>query len=231
MREETDAAMPVAREDEATHDCGELQEIAEAPPIVSAEPNIGDAAAETSERAEPEPDPLAEVSRRLSGLTEQAARYHERAAQREAMIDAMHVELEQLRLGERRSLLRPLLTEVCRTRDDLLRQAETLPEPFDREQAAELLRNFAGSLEFALEDNGVTTFVPEVGESFQARLHRAAGKVPTQEESLAGTIANVVSPGYHDIEADAVIGSARVAVYVMGQDDPENDERKVNADD
>jgi molecular chaperone GrpE (heat shock protein) len=130
----------------------------------------------------------------------------------------LHAELERLRLGERRSLLRPLLTEVCRVRDDLLRQAETLPDHFDRDRAADLLRSFAGSLEFALEDNGVSSFAPESGEPFEARLHRAAGKAPTSEESLVGTIATVVSPGYRDVQADTVIVTSRVIVRVIDPD-------------
>jgi molecular chaperone GrpE (heat shock protein) len=133
----------------------------------------------------------------------------------------MHGELEQLRRGERRSLLRPVVTEVCRLRDDLLRQADTLPADFDQKRAADLLRSYADSLEFTLDDNGITTFAPEAGEAFQARLHKVASKVPTRDGALVGTIAAVVSPGYRDVEADAVIAGARVVVYVADASAPE----------
>jgi molecular chaperone GrpE len=221
MGEEIEAAAPALGRDEISEAVEGLVETVDEQPLESAEPAVDDVAADLPEGVDPNPDPLAEIDRRLSELTEQAARYHERAAQRESVIDVMHAELEQLRLGERRSLLRPLLTEVSRARDDLLRQAETLPEPFDRERAAELLRSFAGSLELALEDNGVTSFLPEVGEPFQARLHRAAGKSPTHEEAMVGTVAEVVSPGYRDIDADVVIATARVVVHVADQSIPE----------
>lgn len=176
-------------------------------------------------------DPLAELGDRLAQLTEETARYHARAERREAVIDTMHAELEQLRRGERRSLLRPLVTEVCRTRDDLLRQADTLPEDFDRDRAADLLRSFAASLEYNLEDNGVDSFEPAVGEAFDAREHRVAGRSPTGDESLAGTVESVVAPGYRDTEAGTVIATARVTVYVAeagesADDDPEEGRRE-----
>jgi molecular chaperone GrpE len=167
-------------------------------------------------------DPLVQIHEQLVALTTQAERYHERAAQREALIDSMHAELGKLRLGERRSLLRPLLIEVCRVRDDLLRQASTLPENFDRERAGALLESYAGSLEVALEDYGVADFTPEPGEPFQGSLHRAAGKAPTADAALVGTIASVVSPGYRELEADAVISAARVVVHVADETVREN---------
>lgn len=189
--------------------------------VSSGSPADTSSSEDVAEAAADQPDPLAEIRDQLAQLTEQTTKHHERASQRESVIDNMHSELEQLRRGERRSLLRPLVTEVCRLRDDLLRQADTLPADFDQQRAADLLRSYADSLEFTLEDNGITTFAPEIGEPFQARLHRVASKAPTRDSALVGTIAGVASPGYRDIEADAVVASARVVVHVADESERE----------
>jgi len=103
-------------------------------------------------------------------------RYHARAEQREGVIDHLHAEVDRLRRGERRGLLRPLLVEICRLRNDLLRQAEDLPADFDAGRARLLLRSYADSVELALEDSGVATFAPEQGDQFEPRLHRRSNR-------------------------------------------------------
>lgn len=184
--------------------------------------DTGDALPPESEPAtvqEPEAasDPLDEVKEQLLQILSETEKYNTRAAQREGVIDSMHAELEGLRHGERRSLLRPLVSEVCRLRDDILRQADALPDPFDASKTADLLRSYADSLEFALEDNGISSYAPKVGDAYEVRLHRASGKTPTTDASLAGTIATVVSPGYRDIEAETVIAAARVTVFTLDE--------------
>jgi molecular chaperone GrpE len=171
--------------------------------------------AETTAEEPGSPDTQSRVQAQLADILEETKKYNARAAQRESVIDSMHGELERLRRGERRSLLRPLVTEACRLRDDLLRQADTLPEAFDATQAATLLRSYADSLELALEDNGVTSFAPNVGDAFEPRLHRAAAKTSTSDPGAVGMISAVLSPGYRDVEAELVMTPARVAVYAL----------------
>src|SRR5690348_14962183 len=103
---------------------------------------------------------LAELSAAVRDLAGAAERYHDRAAQREGVIDYLRSELETLRRGERRGMLRPLLTEMCRLRNDLLRQAATLPADYDAERAAKLLVSFAETVDLALENNGVASYAP-----------------------------------------------------------------------
>lgn len=157
------------------------------------------------------------IAATLDELVDASHGYHARAQRREAVIDTMHAELEGLRRGERRSLLRPLLTDVCRMRDDLLRQADQLPAVFDAERAAGLLRSYADSLEIAIQDNGVTTYQPEPGERFEPRSHRGVGKMPTTDPTLVGRIATVQAAGYRDIETGLAITTARVVVYVLAE--------------
>jgi len=160
----------------------------------------------------PEPSP---VEAALVQLADDSKRYHLRASHREDVIDRMHAELEQLRRGERRSTLRPLLTEVCRLRDDLLRQAGQLPDDFDGLRASVLLRSYAESIEIALGDNGVIIYEPELNDGFEPRAQRAVGKIPSSDPALTGRIAGVRKSGYRDLETNLPIAPAEVVVYVQ----------------
>src|SRR5690349_2190260 len=82
---------------------------------------------------------LAEIAVAVREISDASDRYHARAEQREGVIDYLRSELDVLRRGERRGLLRPVLADMCRLRDDLLGQAATLPADFDAEKAAGLL--------------------------------------------------------------------------------------------
>ncbi|GAB3170811.1 hypothetical protein GCM10027059_37880 [Myceligenerans halotolerans] len=159
----------------------------------------------------PEPDPVAVE---LARLTAQIERLNERAAHREAVIDHLHAEVERLRTGERRGVLRPALTAVARLRDDLLRQAETLPADFDSVQAGRLLRSFAQTVEILLDDNGIVVEAPGVGDTFDPRRHRARRTVVAPDVGSVGRVAEVRRPVYRDLETDGLLSPAEVLVYV-----------------
>jgi molecular chaperone GrpE len=163
---------------------------------------------------------LAEISRTVREVAELSQRYHARAEQREGVIDFLRSELDALRQGERRGVLRPVLAELCRLRDDLLGQADTLPANFDAARAARLLRSYAETLELTLETNGVVTYSPELGDLFDPRLHRRAGGEPTADPALAGHVARVLRDGYLDIEAKSPIAPAEVVVFAAGKSAP-----------
>lgn len=148
-------------------------------------------------------------------LADSAAKYHARAEQREGVISQLHAEVDRLRRGERRGLLRPLLAELCRLRNDLLRQAEDLPADFDAERARCLLRSYAESVELALEDSGVVIFTPQEGDRFDPRTHRRVGGAPTSDPALAGRVLRVLRSGYLDIEANGPIAPAEVVLFTL----------------
>jgi molecular chaperone GrpE len=156
---------------------------------------------------------LAEIAATLGDVAEQSRRYHTRAEQREGVIDLLRSELEVLRRGERRGLLRPLLADLCRLRGDLLTQSAALPADFDAAKAADLLRSYADSIELTLDSNGVVSYTPEDGERFDPRLHRRVGGEPTDDPGLTGYIAAVRRVGYLDIEAKSPIAPAEVTVF------------------
>jgi molecular chaperone GrpE (heat shock protein) len=156
---------------------------------------------------------LADIFAAVLEFISLSERYHTRAEQREGVIDHLRTEVERLRRGERRGLLRPILAENCRLRNDLLRQAEELPDDFDAGQARLLLRSYADSVELALEDSGVITFAPSEGEPFDPRLHRRVYSVPTADVKLAGRVARVLRHGYMDIEANIPMAPAEVVLF------------------
>jgi molecular chaperone GrpE len=157
---------------------------------------------------------LVTISESMERLATSAERYHARAEQREGVIDHLHDEVDRLRRGERRGLLRPLLVEMCRLRNDLLRQAEDLPGDFDADRARLLLRSYAESVELALEDGGVATFAPEKGDRFEPRMHRRVGGETSDDAEAAGRIARVRRSGYLDVDTNTPIAPAEVVLYV-----------------
>lgn len=164
------------------------------------------------------PSSLAELSVAVRELAGAGERYHDRAAQREGVIDYLRAELETLRRGERRGLLRPLLTEMCRLRNDLLRQAATLPPDYDADQAAKLLISFAETVELTLENNGVESYAPGEGQPFDPRLHRRLRGLESADPDQAGRIAGVLRGGYLDVEANSPIVPAEVSVFMAAKE-------------
>lgn len=156
---------------------------------------------------------VTEIAASVGELVRSSERYHTRAQQRESVIDHLSAEVERLRRGERRGLLRPLLVEMSRLRNDLLRQAGELPADFDAERAALLLRSYAESVELALENSGVVAFAPEDGDAFDPRMHRRVGGEPAADSTLAGRIARVRRDGYLDVDGGSPIAPAEVVVF------------------
>lgn len=160
---------------------------------------------------------LAEISVTVREVADLSRRYHARAEQREGVIDQLRSELDTLRRGERRGLLRPVLADLCRLRGDLLSQAATLPPDFDAAKAADLLRSYAETIALTLESNGVVMYAPDGGERFDPRLHRRIGGEPTAEPALAGHVAGLRRDGYLDIEANSPIAPAEVTVFIVAK--------------
>jgi molecular chaperone GrpE (heat shock protein) len=156
---------------------------------------------------------LAELTAEVRRLATAAEQYQERARQREGVIDYLRSELDLLRRGERRGLLRPILTEMSRLHADLARQATSLPPDYTAERAANLLGNYADSLKDALEDNGVVTYAPEAGDAFDPRRHRQIKTEATADPDLDGRVASVRKDGYLDIAANSLLSPAEITLY------------------
>ena len=195
--------------------------------------SAGSASAGAATRQMPEPGhadvdgaPMAGIAASVRELADSAERYHARAEQRENVIEHLRTEVERLRRGERRGLLRPLLAEICRLRNDLLRQAGELPADFDTERAALLLRSYAESVELALENSGVVTFAPDRGDAFDPRMHRRVGAEPAAAPAVTGRIARVRRDGYLDVDANTPIAPAEVVVFAAIAPESSQDKRE-----
>src|SRR5579863_4441002 len=120
-------------------------------------------------------DAISELRVSLADLESQAAREHDRAEAREAVIDRLHEEVARLRAGEARSLLRPAVTDLRRLRDDLLTQARSVPEKMNRGEVAALLESYAESVALILERCGIVTIRPAAETRFDSRQQQASG--------------------------------------------------------
>jgi molecular chaperone GrpE (heat shock protein) len=149
----------------------------------------------------------------IEAMRQTLAASHDRAAARERVIDRLHEENQRLRNGERQLLLRPLLADLQRLRNDLLRQAGGLPSTITAGAVAELLQSFAYSVEQTLERGGVAVIRPRAGEAFDPDSQRAVQVLAAPSPELDSTVADVVADGYHDDVAGRTLLPATVRVY------------------
>jgi molecular chaperone GrpE len=166
--------------------------------------------------AAPEPDlgaRLSAVEAHLAAMRERLDEDTARAAARERVIDRQHAEIQRLRSAERSGVLRPVVTDLYRLRNDLLRQAATVPAAITGEQVRSLLRSFADEVTDALERCGVGVLPNAAGTGIEPGRHQIATAVPTDEGERDGTVAEVLADGYAEIDTGRVIAPARVTVY------------------
>jgi molecular chaperone GrpE len=167
---------------------------------------------------------VGELSDQVAGLSAGVAREHDRAQAREAVIDRLHAEVERLRAGEARSLLRPAVTDLWRLRDDLRAQARGVPETMNRGEVAALLESYADTVVLILERCGVAAVRPAAQDPFDPRQQQACGVAETHLRDLDGTVASIVSEGYAEADTGRPIAPARVIVYRHVSDE-QRDER------
>lgn len=164
-------------------------------------------------------DVIAEFRASLTELASQLAREHDRAQARESVIDRLHAEVERLRTGETRSLLRPAVTDLRRLRDDLTVQARSVPEGMTRGEVAALLESYADSVVLILERCGVLPVRPVAQEAkFDPHQHQVVGVLGTDQTDLDGIVADVVSDGYTEVDTGRVVAPAMVTVYKVTVD-------------
>ncbi len=156
---------------------------------------------------------LRDLTNAMQQMSTQWGREHDRAAVREKVIDRLHEENERLRAGDRHLVLRPLLTDIQRTRHEMLRESARLPEQMTGRQVAEILRSFAYSLELSLQRGGVEIIVPPPGAAVDPVRHRITAMLSTSDQVLDATIATVAMDGYFDTVSDRVTTPAEVHVH------------------
>jgi molecular chaperone GrpE len=149
---------------------------------------------------------LAEVAQRFAGE-------NARALARERVIDRQHEEIERLKVIERVGQLRPIVTDLCRLRNDLLRQAGTVPDEITGPQVTTLLDSFAATVEEILERCGIVVLPRDVGAPFASSRQEIAAVVEINHPERDGTVVDVVHDGYAEIHDGKVVVPARVRVH------------------
>lgn len=156
---------------------------------------------------------LAAIEAALLDLTQRLAGESDRALARERVIDRQHEEIERLRSIERAGQLRPVVTDLCRLRNGLLRQAGTVPAQMTGPQVANLLDSFAATVGETLERCGVTVLPCEAGDAFAPSCHQVAAVEESDDPQRDATVAEVVQHGYAEIDGGKVVVPARIRLY------------------
>ena len=156
---------------------------------------------------------VSELRASLASVATQAARDHDRAQAREAVIDRLHGEVERLRAGEVRALLRPVVTDLRRLREDLLTQACSVPEAMTGDEVTVLLESYADSVALTLERCGIVAVRPVKDSKFDPRQQQVSDIAETGDRDLNGLVADIVSDGYAEADGGRPVAPARVIVY------------------
>src|SRR5215472_6669373 len=165
-----------------------------APPATESQTPDRDAVAAADEPA---------VAERLAAIEARLDALNDRAAHREAVIDRLHREKEELRRGERRLLLEPVVADLIRLHDALTREVGRACA--DGQPAhAELLGSFADEVEMTLDRCGVETLTAEPGAPHMVTEHRVVAVLPTDAPERHNTIAEVVGLGFRDRDSGRV---------------------------
>jgi molecular chaperone GrpE (heat shock protein) len=143
-----------------------------------------------------------ELVRALEQRLEEALRLAQR---RDELVDRLHAENRQLREGELRSAMLPLLRDLMRLHDDLDRITAVDPAAND----AALVRD---AITDTLARNGVSSFAPRPADPFDSSRHAAVGTDLTDDQRIDRTIATVRRAGFRHDDG-SIVRAADVTVY------------------
>ena len=147
------------------------------------------------------PELLAELVAGLGKVEERLAGFHQRAAHREAIIDRLYEDNQRLHDGFGRMVLEPVVADLIRLYDQLDREASRLEADG---QDGQLMRSFSEDVAEILDRCGFEVFSAEVGDPFERGRHRPVELVACDDESAHNTVAEVVTAGFFDRDANRV---------------------------
>ena len=156
---------------------------------------------------------LAAIEECLLNRGQRFAGESDRALARERVIDRQHEEIQRLRSIERAGQLRPVVMDLGRLRNGLLRQAGTVPAEMTGSQVANLLDSFASTVEETLERCGIAVLPCAVGTAFAPNSHQVVGVMEIDNPERDGTVAEVVQDGYVEIDGGKVVVPARIKLH------------------
>jgi molecular chaperone GrpE (heat shock protein) len=147
------------------------------------DPRLGGIAAQRMEETRTVVNDLAG---RFDKVEERLAEFHRRSAHRESVIDMLHEENQQLRLGIGRAILEPVVADLIRLYDQIDREVRRLKADGQDER---LLWSFADDITQILDRCGVEIYSAQPGDPFDRDRHRPLGVVTCMDESQHNTVA------------------------------------------
>lgn len=132
--------------------------------------------------------------------------------QKEKIIDKMHEELQKLKSDLYKNLIRPVLGDVLRIRDNMRRMETDLNKKYpDGMVPIKVFSDYSLDLADLLEEHGVEIFEEKAGTSFIPVKQKVINRVVTSNKELTGIISRTISSGY--IYNGQVISPQKVDVY------------------
>jgi len=150
---------------------------------------------------------------RLADLTDEVARFRQRAEHRETIIDRLHAENQELREGLRGALFAPLVTDLARLYDGLARDAARLEADDAPSGTAALLRSYADDVVLALERCDIEVFAAEPGHPFESGRYRPVAIVSCADPEWHNTVAEPVAAGLCEMTTGRVRRPAKARFY------------------
>ena len=154
------------------------------------------------------PEPL--ISKELTELSEGMSAIREFAAQQQDQV-------RKLQDGYDWMIIRRFCLRIVRCVDNIDDRIKRLDDPADELQMS--LEDIRDELIFALESSGVEQFNPDLNMPFKGLEKYAEAtreRVPTDDSSLVGCIADVARPGYQYLVSEddvKVVRCAQVKLY------------------
>ena len=148
------------------------------------------------------PSETAPAMEKLAARVDDLARLLEESnrlsAERERIIDRLHQENQNLRLGELYQAQAPLFHDLVRLFDDLAQTANVYAgqSASTTERVARDLECYRESVADILYRQGIERYEAAVGMPFDGKQHRALAAVATADVTLDRTIARVIRVGF-----------------------------------
>lgn len=134
---------------------------------------------------------------------------------RDEQFTSMQRELEGHRGDQLLKSLRPLVTSIITTHDNVSKINDRVVaggETMDRGEVSKILKGILEDLELALSQNGIDVFgLDNVGETFDGKSQRTVGFVETEDLNRHGRVAENVRPGF--ASDSIIVQKQRVKVY------------------
>jgi molecular chaperone GrpE len=151
-----------------------------------------------------------DLAGRFDQVEERLAEFHRRSAHRESVIDMLHEENQQLRLGMGKAILEPVVADLIRLYDQIDREARRLKADGQDER---LLWSFADDITQILDRCGVEIYSAQPGDPFDRDRHRPLGVVTCTNEAEHNTVAEVTAAGFADRETGQVRRPVQARFY------------------